>query len=511
MFDGIKVLDLSVSADTLMICPSLNFEGKYSQTTGELKTDRLIANDRGLTFALTPRQNGTGYRVEVSGSIHRYFNDGLHNADDFTARNLLAALDLLVSSYAINPISSRLNNVEFGVNIVLPFPVARVLKNLVAYKGKPFILDTRSETPYYQCQTQRYVVKLYDKGKQYRNIEPGLSENLLRVEVKVLKMAYLQGRGINLNTLADLLTVGNYRLFGALLVETFMEILFDEPTINPETLTAKERDIYQNGRNAKFWELSDDLTGRERAARWKPLERAEKRYRELLARHRKGIDWQSETASLITQKWEHLTAVDDRLLTTISDRLKTWNNSEEARRSESKTCPLLTDSQPGKLSTFNPLYSGLILDKPITSFRAINHGREIPDDAMQTPLTEPRRCIVTGLNIDDQRGAKRYVSTSTVRKLYEHDRATFDALAGRYLSAKQAGANLDKQCYHIAHNIRNAYTNPRNNPVARLRKYVVVREGQTLPLFPAIDTVQPTDRQRAALDIRRGTRWEMPL
>jgi len=339
MFDGIKILDLSVSATALLQHERLTFPLPIDESTGAVLNHVRRSTDNGLTFCLLPTHaDPNQYRVELSGSIHRYGRDGIHNADDFTLPDLLAALNQLVTTYPINPFTSRLNNVEFGVNVVLPFPVARVLKNLVSYKNRPFVKDVCSETPYYQCQTQRYVVKLYDKGHQYRNLDPKPDANLLRVEVKVIKMEYLTRQSIHLNSLDDLLTVSNYGALGVLLVQTFTEILFNDPTISLATLTPKDREVCLNGRNPLFWSIPDDLTGREYERHRKGLQRLEKRYKMLQYRHSNGADWQSQTAALIGQTWERLIRSDNDLLTKINQHRAAWRTLQN----EPENCPKLT-------------------------------------------------------------------------------------------------------------------------------------------------------------------------
>lgn len=220
MFDGIKIQDVSVCVDTLLTNDRLTFGSLVDGQTGAILNPTRRAFDRGLTFRLVPRRTGQGHRVEVKGSLHKYHNNGLYNADQFTANDLLLTLDQLVRHYGFDLFGSKINNVEFGVNLELPFPVSRVLKNLICYKNQPFALDHRSDTPYYVCNLQRYAVKLYDKGKQR-----GLTCNLLRVEVRVKKMEYFNSTSVQHDTLADLLNVANYGPLGALLVGTFNEIL----------------------------------------------------------------------------------------------------------------------------------------------------------------------------------------------------------------------------------------------------------------------------------------------
>ena len=550
MIDGIKLLDLSVSVDALLTNDRLQFPLPVDEQTGAVLNRPRRAIDRGLLFTLTPTKAGDKLRCELQGSVHRFSRGGLHNADAFTAADLSTALDDLIQMFQINPFQSRLNNVEFGVNLVLPFPVSQVLDNLISYKYRPFsrVREPGDGYAYYQCHTQRYVVKLYDKGDQYE-----LDAHVLRVEVKVLKMEYLKSRGrfgvpIRLDWLADLLDIANYGPLGALLVETFTEILFDEPTINPAILTARERDIYQNGRNPRFWLIPDDLTGREYERSRKALQRTEKAFRALLNKHRQGNDWQSQTAALIGQTWERLATVNDELLTQINERRAAWynnvktvwperNNSDEtvidplgkcpkltgllesnANRETVEKCPKLTgsadDLPTGEMSQINPLSVVLIWDNAPTQQPNLNAGRE-------TAPSMPANRFETGLNNCSAEGPAAVASSpslasqntgQTTRPTATTLRKNADLLAevekGRKRYAKGSKENPSKRA---AHNLRNDDSNPRNNLARRLRRLTDTRGGQTLPLFTPAEVVRLTPDQRAALAHWQGTRYEVHL
>ena len=343
MFDGIKIQDVSVEIDALLMNDRLTFAALVDGQTGVILNPVRKAYDRGLTFRLVPRKTGDGYRVEVKGSLHKFHNNGQHNADQFTANDLLLTLDQLVKFYGFDLSKSVINTIEFGVNLELPFPVSRVLDNLICYKNQPFAVDSQSQTPYYVCHRQRYTVKIYDKGKQ-----KGLGCNLLRFEVRVRKMRYFDGTGVQLHTLADLLNVDNYGPLGALLVNTFDEILFDDPVINSKNLTTRQRDTYQQCRNPRYWHTPANLTPQQAAAHRQRLSRNKDRFRSLLDQY--GSNWLGEVAALVRQTWAQLTAVDDNSLTRI-DNHKTGLLSGE-------TCHKLTDFVTPELSQINPLFRG---------------------------------------------------------------------------------------------------------------------------------------------------------
>lgn len=413
MIDGIKILNLSVVANDLLANQQLLFPLAVDERTGAVIDRPRQANDRGLTFTLVQARQSDSIRCELKGSLHRYHNQGQHNADDFSFPQLATTIDELVNRLAINPFTSRLNNLEFGVNVVLPFPVKQLLHNLIGYKYRPFTKEPGEGFDYYQCYTQRYVVKLYDKGAQYRKQVPGLAPNVLRIEVKVLKMEYLTQQNIRLTWLADLLNTEPYEALGNLLVATFRDILFDEPSLNTARLSARQRDLYQNGRNPRYWLMPDSVAGKQYERQRKGLQRMERRFRQLAAQLRQGPDWPDQVATLIDQQWQQLTTLSAQQQATIDEYRMAWQRQFETGVNcpkltglltvqprqkcpkltgvieftpvrgtpvqAVKKCPKLTGSENGKVSQINPLSIVLNWDTGRASETSLDSSRGTPN------------------------------------------------------------------------------------------------------------------------------------
>ncbi|WP_245565226.1 hypothetical protein [Spirosoma spitsbergense] len=538
-----KMLDVGLWNDpngvpVLLNNDRLTFGALVDTNTGAILNPIRKAFDRGLIFRLVPRRTGEGQRVETKGSLHKFGNYGEHNADQFTATDLLLTLDQLVTLYGIDPFNSKINTIEFGVNVELPFPVAQLLDNLICYKNKPFRCDTGSKTPYHECRFQRFTVKLYDKGKQR-----GLDGNLLRVEVKVAKMVYFDKTGVRLNTLADLLTVTNYRPLGALLMDTFNRILFDDPTIKPDALTAREREIYRDGCNPRFWQIPDNLTTTQANTHNQRLLRTERRYRALLDKHRRGENRPAQTAALIAQTWEQLTTVPDHLLTRIDERRAAWQHltkhgilpeENQAERVEvnkrnppktdppqipnscngavinppstcheltglvipdcgnlsPSTCHELTNIETPDLSRINPLYSGL------------------QPDTVNTPTTtqpDPVICPVTGVLIEKPRPGQRFVSATMLR----NDDDLMLMLDSQH--RQYAKGSKEDPYSQAAHNARNKITNPPNTLRRRVLRAINGAGGGQLPLFPPAQMLILSDSERQTLNYWKGTPYELPI
>ncbi len=83
----------------------------------------------------------------VRGSLHKYSNEGLHNADDFQFSDLKKTLNQLSDEIGLNADIAPLNGFEFGVNIKLPTNPNNALNRLIDYFGKSEPPIRQSEPP----------------------------------------------------------------------------------------------------------------------------------------------------------------------------------------------------------------------------------------------------------------------------------------------------------------------------------------------------------------------------
>jgi hypothetical protein len=285
MIDGIKTYDLKTDPQKLIENPYL---AEYWDTTVHNSDGRYkyeFAEYFGLKFRIKNE------KVRLQGSVHKYRNAGRHNYDDFRAVDVAEVVWELSKCFEIDTSTTLLNNVEFGVNVVLPFGVHVVLNNLIVYKGEPFIKVVEDGISYYQCKKKQFIIKIYDKGNQYN-----LSENVLRFEIKVMKMQYLVIKGIPLHYLSDLLNMDIYEPLGNILTEVFEGILFGDNTINESNLTVKELETYLRGNNPTTWKPQKGETERKR------LYRLEMSFKSILERYHTGVNVQRLVSELIRVK-----------------------------------------------------------------------------------------------------------------------------------------------------------------------------------------------------------------
>ena len=285
MIDGIKTYDLKT--DPKKLIENSYLDGHW-KTTINSDAEPLydFAEYFGLKFHL---KHG---KVRLQGSIHKYRNLGKHNYDDFRAVDVAEVVRELSERFEIDTAQTLLNNVEFGVNVVLPFGVNVVLDNLIVYKGDPFNPIIEDGMKYYQCKKTHFIIKIYDKGKQYN-----LPENVLRFEIKVMRMQYLETKGIRLRHLSDLLNMGIYEPLGNILTEVFEGILFGDNTINEKALNGKELETFLRGSNPKTWQV---VAGGQKVSR--KMQRLESSFKDILERYRTGINIKGVVSELIRKK-----------------------------------------------------------------------------------------------------------------------------------------------------------------------------------------------------------------
>lgn len=250
MIDGIKIDCNYLVPETWRYNPALEFIVPVSDRTGEVVAGTISAEHNGLKFKIVPSANNPGIvYCQITGSLHRFHNEGGHNGNDFPYTALKAVIDHLGEAFAVDPARSWLRGLEFGVNIDLPITARAFLNGIICLPDKEFTpLNIERVKVGVICQRTEYGLKIYDKGLQTG--EP--VNNLLRVEVKVNKMRYLHRR-VDIRTLADLADRDKLASLGDLLAELFGMVVFYDGSIDPARLSSKESLCLEQFTNAHRW------------------------------------------------------------------------------------------------------------------------------------------------------------------------------------------------------------------------------------------------------------------
>ncbi|MCF6366400.1 MAG: hypothetical protein L3J35_09385 [Bacteroidales bacterium] len=444
MIDFIKSLNIPLNISELLNNTYLEFNALVSEKTGEINENRYIAEHKNLKFEII-----TNKYVNISGSIHKYHNSGKHNYNDFNLYDLFLTIRELNERFKINPFLTPLNNVEFAVNIKTPFnPKTYIRQNIISHKGTPASVKTFKGNGYLkEFEHSQYYIKIYDKGLQFNR-----PDNIFRFEIKVMKMEYLQTIGIN--TLADLLNIEKLQNLGKNLDKVFSELLIIDK-IDTKILTAKEKEIYQNGTNPMFWERlkpnSKDYENGNETPRYKKDRKKYyyelNRFKSLIKKYNLNQS-QKEISKLIVNKWNNLLKIG----TKKRYKLTAFLNEISNQKTEHKTVQNDHD------------------------FNSLENAKTVQNDTSNIVLictNNKRVCKITNLDISMQKKGSKFLCISGIEFYQIYFPEIYRKLEKR-LSEKWENASLGKRNIEIAHSIRNEYFNIINNTKRSINKILSI-------------------------------------
>jgi len=240
---------------TLEVNPLLDFYDTINLTTGQMKTTNRNGNKvtpsknasyKGLEFKIY--DTGT---ITLSGSLHKYWNDGAHNYNDFNNEAVLFVLSDLNTKFDIDPNKCILKCLEVGINIIPPIPTNEILDNCLLHKTKPFEYQINSdEGKYKQVQLSQYIIKIYNKALHYKSKGFKIKTEIMRFEIKYTKMQKLNEKGIF--SLQDLINYGLQNFKNEILNE-WKNVLYYDNTIQIDPLTTKLKKAVLEYANPNYW------------------------------------------------------------------------------------------------------------------------------------------------------------------------------------------------------------------------------------------------------------------
>lgn len=255
MIDYVYTKIHNLTTDELFNNERLSFDGVVSLKTGELapntyrkrrnsiKRNDAVAEYKSLVFSIVNNKH-----LHFDGSLHQYAHNGKNN-NDFVISELKQVYSELKLLFGIEPENTTIHNLEFAVNIELPFSVAFFLDSIVSFKGKAGNRqDFNGKGDILQFKFTQFELKLYDKGRQQ-----GGGKNLLRFEIKIRKMDFLHSKKIPVYTLTDLLNSAILVRLGNILLAFARHLLISDPQIKNENFSTFEIDLIKDGNNPRYW------------------------------------------------------------------------------------------------------------------------------------------------------------------------------------------------------------------------------------------------------------------
>jgi hypothetical protein len=292
MIDGVKIHITNINTKEMFNSPLLSFIGSFNANTGEILNNPMTAQYRGLNVRLVNSTVNSSIHCFIEGSIHKFYNQGGANSNDFFYWQLTESLTEIETLFKRPLNDFVIENIEFGVNIKCKTPAKEVIKAIISNGNRRFAeMDVKNITIGKVCTKPGadYELKIYDKGKQAKTKEI----NLLRIEIKVKKMRFLEDYGIK--TLMSLFSREKIGLLGQILANMWAGLVYYDGSINEKNLTNKELLKLKDYQNPLFWESIN------RKKRHK-----ERIYFDNLVERHNPYNHQKEIEKLILLKWEKL-------------------------------------------------------------------------------------------------------------------------------------------------------------------------------------------------------------
>ena len=179
-------------------------------------------------------------RITLSGSLHKFSNNGLHNYNDFNEINFNNVIQKLFQIFGIKPENLNIIVLECGININPPIKTTMILNHILQHKRKDFenkISNVNGN--YFVAIHNKFDFKIYDKSRQYKVNE----EEILRVEIKYKNWSEWRKKGVD--TLKDFIEYDK-TVFLSDLLNRWNEIIF----YNPLNLIDIQ---YHKYSNLNFW------------------------------------------------------------------------------------------------------------------------------------------------------------------------------------------------------------------------------------------------------------------
>lgn len=256
-------------------------------------------------------------RVIIEGSLHKYWNNGSHNFNDFAYEDLLLTIEDLSNNFTPFILTGIIQNIECGLNINLPFLCQEYLQQVITLKGKnptekhPIVRnDLKGFRKGYHFQKSFYGLKIYDKGKQYNRLE-----SIVRHEFKTFKTQIIEK--IGLNTLYDLTDATKLADLSLKLLETYKNTIVAE-IVDVKKLSRQNERIYTECCNPSNW------TNWNRDKRCKRL----KQFNQILQLYGES-DIKAIVLDLLTLKRLELLAIAPKKVDIITKMLNNFNSKKK--------------------------------------------------------------------------------------------------------------------------------------------------------------------------------------
>lgn len=400
----------------------------------------------------------------LRGSIHKYFNGGKHNYNDFTLLDFVNALNDLCRTINIEPQTIRLSGFEIGVNLDVS-NIDRVLDSILLYNNA----EPTKRKGITRFVFADYEVKIYKK--ELKGYKPKLRFELaLRRSRKTKSILsnyakkHKSKEYISCNTLSDLTSSLIWQIYSQELLTIFDDIVMvDTDCLNLSELSKKNRELVTSGLAPGYWvrDWSNRMTRNRRLKRFKDIV------------NNSSSTLKEELREQISSKIKELINIEAKPLYSSSFNVKINNSynisfivpTYSKRNTQNETNVSFVEIEKKGQSVTNVSFVEVDVKGQSVTNVSIDKkdNRNTSINTTEEHTHKERRCRVTNLSLEIGIKQNEVLSTKGVKYYYQNKREIYDTVLYPRLSQRMRSKPLNKQFEAIAHSLRNERSNPRNN------------------------------------------------
>ena len=392
------------NSDKLYMYSDSEVLSKYDNETINIKSTKQY---KGIYFSFERD------RLRILFKPHYYFNDNLHNANDFSVNSCIKVLSEFVNIFNLKESDlqmMRVVNIEYGLNVQSPIRGTDLIDFLYLHNKEPF--KYKNELQYYKEQSKSLekIIKAYSKGVQfpeYCNIDT------FRFEVKSKKSRHING--LEIFNFLDLLNFDVYQNMRDKILIEFSQVLILHQSVNMKLLDDKEQLKLKDYLNTYYW--NEILKSKHRHT----FRNHKTKYNELLSKT--GFNIHKELEQIFLNKLDELSSRENKICTLshLQDKKENYTHSH--------------------------IYKG-----------------------WNCTIGIKKICSVTGLSLEYEEQGAKYIKTSSLKYLKENNRPVYEMLRYNLLhNSRQRPKFENNEIMHLAKQIRNKYYNPKKELVNRIK------------------------------------------
>lgn len=243
MIDNLKILIIDNDLITRLYNNDvLDDYSMYEKLYGNPKFSEIIQAKhtkvyKGVYFCFYPN------KLEILFKPHYYFNNNMHNANDFGVKDCIRTLKDFANLFNLPTEELRIINIEYGINAISPIDCKNLITYATFHEKNQFI--TSNESLKYSRFSSKFdkngranqhkKIKIYAKGIQH----PEYTDiNTFRFEVKSKRSKYINS--LNIFNYSDLLKMESYYKLSENLLNELKNVLILDIDNKGNNLNSKE-------------------------------------------------------------------------------------------------------------------------------------------------------------------------------------------------------------------------------------------------------------------------------